>query len=190
MYHCSQHPGCKELPLTSFKAFQEGAPCRPITPLEEIVLKCRPCSSLVSLRLVIKTLMAVLINCFCAMLVFVLVIMFICNWLIVSSKEKAQIMVRVGGKPGQWSWAGNGRGCASHQPSFLFLKPVLTLPWASLCQRLCGLRLWKPQSKCLSLKPLVSFCFFPLLLMVKIIDWPLSELRVSGGMDLESNLSI
>lgn len=68
--------------------------------------------------------------------------------------------------------------------------PVLTLPWASLLSAPLWAEVVEATEQVSELKPLVLFWFFPSLIMVKIIDWPLLELRVSWGVDLESYLSI
>lgn len=192
------------IPLTPCKAFQEGAPCTSITPLAQrrMCRKRRLCSSLMSLWLAIlfvsshKLLLCCAGFCACKMI--------ICSWLIVSSKGQAQMQSPVW-SPGcdgeNWRKARSlvlkqevGRAVHPTKPSFLFFRPCShPCPGLPSCRPLCstcGLRLWKPQSKSLSLKPLVFFCFFPSLLMVKRMDWPLSELRVTGAVDLESNLAV
>lgn len=102
----------------------------------------------------------------CYAVFFVLRIISICNWLIVSGKDQAQIQSHVwspvcGGE--NWrkarpvSEAGGGQYWAPHLAIVSLLQALFSpLPWASLQSAPLsyrGLRLWKPQSKSLGLKP-------------------------------------
>lgn len=137
----------------------------------------------------------------CYAVFFVLRIISICNLLIVSSKDQAQIQSHVwspvcGGE--NWRkarpvsrgrrWAGLDTPPGHHfSSSGLVLTPALGFPLVSPLVLLWAEVVEATEQESGSETTFSSSC--PSLLMVKRMDWPLSELRVIGGMDLESNLA-